>query len=146
MRALLAVLVFTPFAMTPLGAQAASKPETRYVTVTYLQMPFPKVAEFMKYMDKYTLARDKANPHILSFKYLTHSWGNAEQTLWFIAEYKDMGEIERANEWDEEQYRKQVPDSAQRAAIDKEFEEKYSQYFAHHVDNILVGQVKRMKP
>ena len=148
MRALLtiAVILLAPLATPSLRAQAAGAPETRIVTVTYLQMPFATANEFLQYIDKHSLARDKQNPHILSFKYLVHSWGNAEQTLWFITEYKDLTGIQRAEQWDDEQFKKQVPDSAQRAAINQEFREKYGQYFAHHVDNILTGQVSRMKP
>ena len=150
MRALvtLAIVWFALGVAPSLQAQAAAPatPETHAVTVTYLQMPFSVVREFMEYADKNFLALDKENPHILSFKYLTHAWGNAEQTVWVITEYKDLGEIQQAQQWQDERMRKLQPDSAKRAATRKEFDDRFGQYFAHHVDNILVGQVKRMKP
>ena len=148
MRALvtLAVVVFALSAAPSVHAQAmAPAPETHVVAVTYVQMPFPLVREFMEYADKNMVSLDKENPHILSFKYLSHAWGNAEQTLWLITEYKDMGEIEQAQQWEDERMKKIQPDSTKRAATRKEFDDKFGQYFAHHVDNILTGQVKRMK-
>ena len=152
MRALvtLAVVLFALRAAPSLQAQAAAAapapPETHVVTVTYVQMPFALVREFMEYAEKNFIPRDKENPHILSFKYLSHAWGNAEQTLWLITEYKDMGEIQQSQQWDDERMRRLQPDSTKRAAMDKEFADRFGPYFAHHVDNVLTGQVKRMKP
>jgi hypothetical protein len=37
-------------------------------------------------------------------KYLSHAWGNADQTLWIISEYKNMGEIQEAEQWDDAQH------------------------------------------
>jgi hypothetical protein len=142
---MVAVLLLSPLATSSLAAQAAA-PESHVLTVTYVQMPFALAGEFLAWNDKYNLARDKKNPHILSQKSAIHAWGNAEQTLWVITEYKDLAGIQQANEWDDAQFRKEVPDSAQRAAITKEFQDKFGQYFAHHVDTILSARVSRMKP
>ena len=133
-------------AKAPAAPAAPAVPETHVVTVTYVQMPFPVVRDFMDYADKYLVPRDKENPHVLSVKYLVHSWGAADQTLWVITEYKDMAGIQQGQQWDDEQLRKTQPDSTKRTAIRKEYDDKFAQYFAHHVDNILMGQVKRMKP
>ncbi len=42
---------------------------------------------------------------MLDFKYLVHSWGSTEQTVWVITEYADMGEIQKAEEWSQERFR-----------------------------------------
>ncbi len=82
---------------------------------------------------------------MLGYQYLTHHFGSSEPNTWIITEYADVGEIHKAEEWAEERFEKLFPDSAQRAAINDEFTEKFGEYYGRHTDNVLSGQVRRMK-
>lgn len=144
-RLFVGLLLLSLAVVPPAWGQMGSQPETRIVTVTTFHMPFSKFGEFFEYLDKHFLASDRENPHMLGFKYMTHNWGGTNPNVWLITEYKDLGEIQRAEDWREQRLRRMVPDSTQRAAINREFQEKFGEYFSNHTDNILIGQVKRMK-
>jgi hypothetical protein len=125
-------------------AQGTAQPQTHVFTVTTFNMPFANIDKYFALVDKY-FSIDKENPHIVSEKYLVHDWGNADQTIWIIAEYKDLAEIDRAEEWNTKKLREVVPDSTARENIGQEFLEALGEGFSHHTDNILVGDLKRMK-
>src|SRR5712691_5425822 len=136
MRAQIRISLLLLAVASPLWGQAAKPPETHVVTVTVFSMPFDKTDDYFKLVDKY-FSIDKENPHILSEKYLQHDWGNADQTIWVITEYKDMGEIQKATEWGDQKFREMIPDSTARDAAGQEFLEKLGEGFNHHTDNIL---------
>jgi hypothetical protein len=78
----------------PLWSQV--QPEADIVTVTTWQMPFDKVDEFFQFLDKNFLVMNKENPYIVGFKYLSHNWGDADQTVWLLTEYRELGDITKA--------------------------------------------------
>lgn len=136
------VALCTPY---PSRAQEAPDPQTHVVTVTTLHVPFDKMDEYFDYVEKYNLPSEKKNPHILGIKYLVHNWGTNDPNIWIMTEYGNMGEIEKAGEWGDNEFESAYPDSAERESIGDEFTEKFGEYFEHHNDNILIGQVDRMK-
>jgi hypothetical protein len=130
---------------SPLWGQAQQEPETRTVTITSLHMPPSLFDEFRDYVKKYNLPVDKENPHILGFRYLFHHWGGNDPNVWIMTEYRNLGEIYQAEEWADKRFEKMFPDSAQREAIGKEFEDKFGEYYSNHTDNITSGRVEFMK-
>src|SRR5687768_15643245 len=95
------ILIVTGLALSLLvsgsgWAQEEEEPETRVVTVTTMHIPFSVLADYFEYVEKYNLPVDKENPHILGFKHLVHYWGSNDPNVWYIAEYKDLGEITKA--------------------------------------------------
>jgi hypothetical protein len=126
-------------------AAPEAETETHVFTVSTFHLPFAMMDEFFAYVEEYNLPIERENPHLLDFKYLVHSWGSTDQTVWLINEYADMGEFQKAEEWGQERFRAAHPDSTEREAIIREFQEKFGEYYDHHTDNLLAGQVRHTK-
>jgi hypothetical protein len=127
-------------------AAAQDAPQTHVVTVTTFEVPFTELEGFWAVVDKYIVPQDKQNPHILSERIAAHNWGDAKKTVWFIAEYASLSEIDASDDWGNDYFDKTFPEgSAVRDSANTAFEEHFLKYFGEHEDNILAVNLKRSK-
>ena len=127
-------------------ARAQTEAQTHVVTVTTFEVPFTELDKFWETVDKYIMPQDKANPHILSEKIASHNWGDAKKTVWFIAEYASLSEIEASDKFGTKYFDEHYPEgSAARDSANTAFEENFLKHFSEHEDNILTLNLKRSK-
>jgi hypothetical protein len=127
-------------------AAAQDEAQTHVVTVTTFEVPFPELGKFWEIVDKYVMPADKANPHILSEKIASHNWGDAKKTVWFIAEYESLTELDASDDFGDKYFDEHYPEgSAARDSADTAFEEHFLKHFSGHEDNILTLNMTRSK-
>ena len=131
---LLGALPSQAFAQEAMEEEA---PETRVITVTTFHVPFNDMEEFTEIVEKYVMPQTMADPHTLSFRFATHSWGNAKMSGWMISEYADMAAIEASTEWGSEWVDENYPEGTPEREEWDEATEVFLKYFDGHQDNIL---------
>jgi hypothetical protein len=132
-------------AATPVLAQDEA-PGTRLITLTSFTVPpGQSLQDFWAVVDKYLFPSDKANPHILSERVASHYFGSGHN-VWIITEYEDLAAVQKAEEWNSEQFEKEYPEgSAARDSADAAFQKGFTPFFTPHEDQILRANLRRVK-
>ena len=121
-------------------------PGTRLITLTSFTVPPGQASQdFWAAVDKYQFPADKANPHILSERVASHYFGSGHN-VWIITEYEDLSALQKADEWNNENFDKEYPEgSAARDSANAAFEKGFTPYFTPHEDQILRANLRRVK-
>ena len=138
-----AVVSFLP---VPLQAQHAET-DSRVITVTTFHVPVgEKLGKVLGYLDKYSVPAARENPHVLGYRYATHSWGDAAVNVWIIHEYASLAAVEAGQQWGADWFEEHFPRGTfERAEADRTFEEDYAPYLSKHRDEILTVDMNRAK-
>lgn len=126
-------------------AQDEMEAETRVITMTTFHVPTNEMSDFNELIENFIMPQTLADPHVLSFRYATHAWGNSKMNAWMITEYADMAAIQASaewgNEWVDENYPEGTPEREEWDAATEAFLE----HFDGHQDNILGVNMDRAK-
>ncbi len=118
-------------------AQEEMEAETRVITMTTFHVPFNDMEKVTEYVETYIMPPTQADPNVLSFRFATHTWGNAKMNAWMITEYESLTAMETSNDWQNEWFETNYPEgSPQRAEADAA-SEMFLVFFDGHQDNIL---------
>lgn len=118
-------------------AQEEMEAETRVVTVTTFHVPFNEMSDFNELVEEWIMPQTMADPYVLSFRFATHTWGNAKMNAWMITEYSDMAAIQASTEWGNEWLDENYPEGTPEREEWDAATEKFLEHFDGHQDNIL---------
>lgn len=152
LRALVPVLALVAACAPTVGISQTPaqqpQPEVRYLTVTRFQLPQDTAQQrlLMMAIDSVWVPQARMNPHVLSFRMATHSWGANSNEALFIYEYPNWAaieaECEACDQWLEAQRPAQgTPERARWDAMTAAFGAAYS----GHSDEIYAVQMRRAK-
>lgn len=143
---LLFALVAASFLPAPLQAQH-EEADSRLITITTFHVPVgEKLQKVLDYLDRYSVPAAQENPHVLGYRYATHTWGDASVNVWIIHEYASMADIEAGQAWGAHWFEERFPRGTfERAEADRAFEEDYAPYLSEHRDEILTVDMNRAK-
>jgi hypothetical protein len=130
---LIAVLILSFILFTTSAVFAQEQEEEGNVfAISTFKIRFDQRDDFLKYIETENKPIYDQNEHIISFKVLTHLWGE-DWTVVTISEYKSMAAIEAAQEKTRELFKQKYPDEEER---EKMYNKRRSMIMGH-TDNIV---------
>lgn len=136
MKLLLFIPAFLILCFTITGTSMAQEAQGNVFVITNLERAFPDDGSARELDSLTQISMDnsyKNNPYVVSYKIVRHWWGHNNRDFVRIIEVKNWDDVEKAFEEVGNQFRKAMPDKADREAFGK----AYSKYFTgKHSDEI----------
>jgi len=122
--------------------------EVRYLTVSKFAMPQDTMQRrlVMMVIDSVLVPQARMNPHVLSYRVLTHNWGANSNDILIMAEYPNWAAIEAECQACDQWLQEKTPAAGtpERARWDA-MGAAYQSAYAGHSDEIYVAQMRRAK-
>lgn len=136
MKLLFSIPAFLILCLTITGSSMAQEAQGHVFVITNLERAFPEDGSARELDSLTQISMDNAyknNPYVVSYKIVRHWWGHDNRDFVRIIEVKSWDDVEKAFEEVRNQFRKAMPNQADREAFGK----AYSKYFTgKHSDEI----------
>lgn len=136
MKQLLSIAALFTFVLIFTGNTQAQEAQGHVFVITSLERSFPENGSARELDSLTQISMDNAyknNPYVVSYKIVRHWWGHDNRDFVRIIELKSWDDVEKAFEEVGNQFRKAMPDKADREAFGK----AYGKYFTgKHSDEI----------
>lgn len=128
--------------------EAEEGPGQRYATVTTFELPLKVRGQVVPYIQEHVVPLQRLNPHVVTFRVLTHNWGSNASELVFYAEYEEFADIDADCGQPCEDYREEHPTPEEGDEGYEEFQEAerlYQEYYGEHRDEIYAVPMEAAK-